>query len=112
MLELYRNIKKLRLENKLSQEELAKKVGYTDRSSIAKIEKGEFDLPQSKIFAFAEALGVTASRLMGEDGLRSENSHANRYANIIDIDSFTEEELEEIIRYSQYIKSKRKKPDR
>ena len=48
MLELYKNIRRYRKELKLSQEELAKRTGYTDRSSIAKIEKGMVDLPQSK----------------------------------------------------------------
>lgn len=43
---LYVNIKRLRKEAKMSQEELAKRVGYTDRSSIAKIENGEVDLSQ------------------------------------------------------------------
>lgn len=62
---LYENIKRLRKEAKLSQEDLAKMVGYTDRSSIAKIESGEVDLNQSKIQAFADAFGVTPQYLMG-----------------------------------------------
>lgn len=65
MLELYGNIKRFRKELKMSQEDLAKKTGYTDRSSIAKIEKGMVDLPQSKILLFAEALNVTPGELMG-----------------------------------------------
>ena len=67
MLELYKNIRACRKAAKLTQEELAHKTGYTDRSSIARIEKGEIDLPQSKILQFAEALGVTPGRLMGWD---------------------------------------------
>lgn len=39
MLTLYKNIKKLREELGMSQDELAEKAGYTSRSSIAKIEK-------------------------------------------------------------------------
>lgn len=69
MLELYENIKKLRKEKKMSQEKLARLTGYTDRSSIAKIEKGEVDIPQSKIMLFAQALGVDAGALMGADGV-------------------------------------------
>lgn len=65
MLELYRNIRKFRKKRKMSQEELAKKTGYTDRSSIAKIESGIIDLPQSKIILFADALGVKPGELMG-----------------------------------------------
>ena len=62
---LYENIKRLRKERKWSQEELALKTGYTDRSSITKIEQGEVDLSQSKIQAFADAFGVTPQYLMG-----------------------------------------------
>lgn len=72
MIDLYRNIKQLREAKGLSQDELAKKTGYTSRSSIAKIEKGEVDLPRSKIIAFAEALDTTPAFLMGwEDDNKS-----------------------------------------
>lgn len=73
MIDLYRNIKQLREAKGLSQDELAKKTGYTSRSSIAKIEKGEVDLPRSKIIAFAEALDTTPAFLMGwEDDNKNE----------------------------------------
>lgn len=65
MTELYKNIKKLREELGLSQEELAKRTGYTNRSSIAKIEKGLVDLSQTKIELFAKVLGVAPGDLMG-----------------------------------------------
>lgn len=61
----HENIKLLREKKGLSQEELALKVGYKDRSSIAKIEAGLVDLAQSKIAAFASALAVTPAQLMG-----------------------------------------------
>ena len=72
MLELYENIRRLRKEKKMSQEKLAELTGYSDRSSIAKIEKGEVDIPQSKIMLFAQALGVSAGELMGNDGIEVE----------------------------------------
>lgn len=64
-MKLYDNIKKLRLEQNMTQDELAQKVGYTSRSSINKIEAGKVDLSQSKIIEFASALGVTPAQLMG-----------------------------------------------
>lgn len=67
MLKLYQNIRTCRKAAKMTQEELARRTGYTDRSSIARIEKGEIDLSQSKIVQFAEALGTTPSHLMGWD---------------------------------------------
>lgn len=65
MLELYNNIKNRRIELDLTQAELAKKLGYADKSMIAKIEKGVVDLSQSKIEAFAIALKTTPQELMG-----------------------------------------------
>lgn len=67
MLQLYKNIKNKRLEMGISQEELARRTGYTNRSSIAKIESGKVDLSQTKIMQFAEALDTTPSDLMGWD---------------------------------------------
>lgn len=65
MLEIYKRIRARREELGISQEELAKRLGYKSRSSINKIEKGENDIPQSKIVAFAQALQTTPERLMG-----------------------------------------------
>ena len=76
MQKLYENIKKLRIEKKLSQSDLAKLTGYTDRSSIAKIEKGTVDLPQSKIKIFATVFGITPSELMGFDVPMKESSES------------------------------------
>lgn len=62
---LYENIKARRLALKLSQEDLARKLGYKSTSTIAKIEAGKIDIPQSKIKAFADALNTTPGDLMG-----------------------------------------------
>lgn len=67
MAKIYENIKNLRKKKGWSQTELAKRAGYTDRTSIAKIENGSVDLPQSRIAKFAEVFGVTESELMGLD---------------------------------------------
>ena len=75
MLELYSNIKKYRIDSGMTQDELAKRTGYTDRSSIAKIEKGDVDLPQSKIILFAKALKVSPGELMGNTGIIKELSN-------------------------------------
>ncbi|MBN2931588.1 MAG: helix-turn-helix domain-containing protein [Catenibacterium mitsuokai] len=67
MLELYKNIKRRRQQLKMTQTDLALKMGYADKSMIAKIEKGNVDLPQSKILAFANVLETTPGELMGWD---------------------------------------------
>ena len=58
------NILRFRNAIGMSQDELAKKCGYIDRSSIAKIEKGERGLSQSKTIAIAKALGTTPNELL------------------------------------------------
>lgn len=65
MLDLYKNIKERRKALGMTQTELAEKTGYTNKSSIASIEAGKVDLPQSKILEFAKALDCTPAHLMG-----------------------------------------------
>lgn len=54
-----------REELNMSQDELAKKLGYKSRSSINKIEKDGRGLPQPKIKAIADALDTTPAFIMG-----------------------------------------------
>lgn len=73
----YEKIKTLRIQRKMSQETLAKLTGYSDRSTIAKIEKGKIDLSENKIIIFAQALGTTPAYLMGwieEDNNKETNA--------------------------------------
>lgn len=67
MLELYKNIKRKRKEMQMSQTELAKRMGYADKSMISRIEKGEIDLQLSKIIAFSEIFNMHPGDLMGWD---------------------------------------------
>ena len=60
-------IRARREELNLSQDELAKRMGYKSRSTINKIELGINDVSQSKIVSFAEALDTTVGYLMGDN---------------------------------------------
>lgn len=51
----------------MTQDELARRIGYLGKSSISRIEKGETEIPQSKLKAFADALNTTIPYLMGWD---------------------------------------------
>jgi transcriptional regulator with XRE-family HTH domain len=64
-IELYNNIKNRRLELKMTQAELARKVGYADKGMISRVENGKVNLSQSQIIKFADALEVEPSSLMG-----------------------------------------------
>lgn len=58
-------IKARRLELNMSQDELARLVGYKSRSSINKIESDGRLLPQRKIMEIANALNTTPAYIMG-----------------------------------------------
>lgn len=137
MLPLYENIRTRRTELELTQEQLAKATGYADKSMIAKIEKGIIDLPLSKIKIFAEALDMTPSELMGntfeeadilanarDDVIKhfdgdpyeiaqySESERSDAELNVIAAHhdgDWTEDELNEIEQFKEYVLSKRKK---
>ncbi len=67
-------IKKLRKDNKMSQKRLAEILGYTNKSSISKIENGDFELSHAKLAAIATIFGVTVDFLLsGETDERPVN---------------------------------------
>ena len=68
MLVLYQNIKKRREELGMSQSELAKRLGYYDKSVISNIEHGRVDLPVSKVPEFSKALNIHPLKLLSTDG--------------------------------------------
>ena len=57
------NLKRLRTERGMSQDELAKKLGYKGRSAINKIETGVNDMPREMVVRCAEALNVSPMEL-------------------------------------------------
>ena len=97
-------IKGLRESKKMSQAELAEKVGYKDKTAIAKVEAGKVDLPQSKISAFAKALNTTTSYLFADE----EKEKPKTIAAHFDGDEYTEEELNKITEFAAFVKSNRK----
>ena len=62
---MYERIRQLRIEAGMSQDDLAKAMGYSDRSMITKIESGKVDISQKKILHFAQILNTTTGYLMG-----------------------------------------------
>ena len=64
---MYERIRQLRINAGMSQDDLAKLMGYSDRSMITKIESGKVDISQKKILAFARVLNTTPGYLMGID---------------------------------------------
>lgn len=70
------NIRALRTSQGWTQDELAKRAGYADKSMISRIEKGKVDLSQSQIVKFAEIFSIDAGAL-----LRTNNESSMYYTN-------------------------------
>lgn len=92
-------IKQKRIELNMSQDELAKKVGYKSRSSIQKIENAR-RLPLPKVEKMALALGCTPSQLMGwENGVAVTEPCTAHFVHLPD---YSEEEQAAIAFYEKY----------
>lgn len=64
MADIGKRIKARREYLNITQEELANRLGYKNKSTIAKIENGTNDIVQSKVKEFATALDTTIAYLM------------------------------------------------
>lgn len=85
-------IKQRRTELGLSQRDLAAKMGYNNNSTIARIENGKVDIPQSRIVKFSEVLGVSIAHLMGwdEEIKKDPEGSAERHIEILMDEDFIE----------------------
>ena len=96
-MEIGERIRQRREELDMTQDELARAVGYKSRSSINKIEMDGRGLPQKKIADIAKALKVTPSYLMGwtDDLYVDENGRA---VPVSELSSIEEEIFEKVRR--------------
>lgn len=110
-------VKLRREELGLSQEELAKRIGYKSKTSINKIELDFRNLTQSKIKAIADALDTTPSYIMGWDeeveeakkAAPSEEDSLN--AEIIKLFmGLTADQKKEALNYLRYLSTKSENP--
>lgn len=88
MVTIGNRIRNRREELCLSQDELAKRLGYKSRSSINKIELDQRNLTQSKIKALADALETTPAYIMGwnEDNQNSTVEESKFVQNLFPIE--------------------------
>lgn len=64
-MEFGERIRKRREELGLTQEEVARLAGYSGKTAISRIERGESDVPRGKVSVFADVLQTSPSYLMG-----------------------------------------------
>lgn len=104
-------IKLRRIDLGWSLQELADRMGYANKSTIARVESGKIDPPQSKVVKFAEVLGVSIAYLMGwdeeqeqkENPLKNEGISVKRQALIDFANSVPEEKAELVLRVMKSI---------
>lgn len=75
-----KKVKARREELGLTQEELAKRLGYKSKSTINKIELDINDVSQSKLIKLADALGVDPTYFIDLDTPAHNDSHLLDYA--------------------------------
>lgn len=64
----------------MSQEDLARALGYKSKASIFKIENGTGDIPRSKLPRFASVLNCSISYLTGWDELKTfDDEHREKH---------------------------------
>lgn len=94
------NVKRIRIEKGLSQDELAQRVGYTNRSTICCIESGKRDCSQKQIVALADALGVSPGDLLEKSNIPPNAMTVGERIKKLRIDlGMTQEELANKIGY-------------
>lgn len=105
---LYERVKELRKNKRMSQDDLVKKCGYTSRSSISKLEKGEFNLPSDKIVLLANALDTTPAYLMGWEDDPSPKSTDEQLLELIDL--LSDEQKASLIEFIKQIAKNKEAP--
>lgn len=103
MQDIMERMKNRREELNMSYQTLADKVGIS-KSTLQRYETGNIkNMPVDKLEAVADALMVSPAYLMGW-----EEKQPTTIAAHFDGDEFTEDELDEIRQFAEFVKNKRK----
>ena len=95
------NLKEARLRSGLSQKEVAKNIGVA-KSTYSLYESGNREPNVNTIKKIADCLNVSADTLLGL------NEEPTTLAAHFDGEEYTEDELNEIRQFAEFVKNKRK----
>ncbi len=95
------NLKEARLRSGLSQKEVAKNIGVA-KSTYSLYESGNREPNVNTIKKIADCLNVSADTLLGL------NEEPTTLAAHFDGEEYTEDELDEIRQFAEFVKNKRK----
>lgn len=103
--EIGQRIKDKRLELGISQEELARRLGYksnNSRSTINKIESGINDVAQSKLPLYAHALNTTVAYILGLDNPSAEVKQHDSFIEYLKSLGYEYEEIEKSVKIPKH----------
>lgn len=92
----------------ISAAELSRITGV-DEGTISNYKKGKYEPKQKRTKEIANALGVSVSWLLGADDvpINQENQSIRTDKLISVIDSMSDDEIQDLIEYAEFLKSKR-----
>ena len=108
---LGKRIHDLRVARGMSQEDLARAVGYTSansRSTINKVEQGKNDIMQSKLPLYARALGVTVEQLMDTSEQPKTQDEILAFALWGNDPTITEQDIADVRRFAEFLRANKK----
>ncbi|WP_064580853.1 helix-turn-helix domain-containing protein [Streptobacillus moniliformis] len=94
-------IRNTRIYLGLTQEELAKKIGYKTKGSITRLENGERDLPIDKLKLLAKALNTTPEYLLGWDTIKEDKKMLNGKYDISMLDELEIKKVEKFMSFNE-----------
>ncbi|WP_072593778.1 helix-turn-helix domain-containing protein [Streptobacillus ratti] len=94
-------LKKTRINLGLTQEELAQKIDYKTKGSIARIENGERDLPIDKLKLLAKALNTTPEYLVGWEAIKEDEKMLNGKYDISMLDKLEIKKVEKFMNFNE-----------
>lgn len=101
-------IKEKRMELNMSQTELAKKAGYSDKTSISKIESSGDEISLKKVNRIADALNVSTAYLMGWERTYIETGDNKNRDDVMQrlsayISHFSTEDIDKLMDYADLL---------
>ena len=99
-----KNLLYYRKKNKITQRELADKLGVK-HNAISAWENGVNSIDIDTLFKICKIFGVTVNDMYG---MESTNSAPTTLAAHFDGDEYTEEELNEIKQFAEFVKNRKK----
>lgn len=103
MYQFARRLKELRLSHKMTQQALAEKLGIA-KSTVSMYENGKRQPDFETLEAIADLFNVSLGSLMEEKDSKPEPAAPTTLAAHFEGQEFTQEEIEEIKRYADYIR--------